>query len=66
MKLNPYVVLIATSGLMFATVAFAEPAVSASPEDVTSGTPTDGSIEDAIAAHPAGAMSVAHSVLVAH
>ena len=66
MKLNPYVVLIATSGLMFATVAFAEPAAAVSPEDVANGAPTDGSVEDALATHPMGNMSAAHSVLVAH
>ena len=66
MKLNPYVVLIATSGLMFATVALAEPAPVASPEDLANGGPLDGSVEDAIDAHPAGNMSAAHSVLVAH
>ena len=35
MRINPYIVLIATSGLMLATVAFAQPApASSSPGDL--------------------------------
>ena len=41
MRINPYIVLIATSGLMLATVAFAQPApASHSPGDL-SGSPKD-------------------------